>query len=565
MKIKVKLIIIFLSLFTTLSLIIGFLSYYAANSIIIDNYTKKTEENLDFVYDITEQHVFHFKDTIKFLTASDILYNRMSPSYSDYSDLEQVTAHNELNYYISNFVNFDFYQSISNIYVYNLDGVAFKSNIGILSSSQQEQYVEIAENYTFDSNYNLQYIQEQTYIQPKTELLRFYKPLHNSVGELYAYFFIDLEAEYFFEMISTDNLEADTVLYIVNSDDRILHSSKATEIGKDFVYPTESSIIKEKNMSSFSWRIISITPSDIVTGDSKVILNQLLLLTILFICIAAIFIVILSNRITTPISKLVRGMEKVRNGDLDVYVPKSSRDEIGDMTETFNTMTADLNQLIEQKILFLKEVNDEKYKVLQSQINPHFMYNTLNTVKFMAQMQNATNIMNIIDLISNLLRLASHTKGQFISLSSEMEIVDTYIKIQQIRYNYKFKFNCDISEDSLGVIVPKFIVQPIVENAIFHGIEPKKGMGLLEIKCYTQDDTLYILIKDNGVGMSPEKINKVLSDKTMDSNGLNGIGVPNVNNRLIRLFGEKHALKIYSNEREGTSMLISIPIDHNYI
>ncbi len=561
MKLKVKLFIIFLFLFSTLSALIGFFSYYTANNIIINNYTTKVSENLNYVHDITQQRVLSLYDTVNYITNSEAVENRLSSTFDTLSPLEQVSADAQLSEFISYFVSFDLFSSINNIYLFNLNGVDYFSGIGFISEYHKNEYRKMAINTAFDTDNKLHYVQMQSTFEfalNSNENLRFFKPIYQD-GKLYAYFFIDVDSTYFFELINTDNLEADTAIYIVDEQNNILQSNKDNFIGTTFSYPSENSIIQERAIDNFNWRLISITPSNIITKDSNLILNQTLMLTAVFIILAGFSIFLLTNRITAPINKLMRGIEKVRSGNLDVKVKKTTNDEIGDMTETFNIMVSDLNLLVEQRIEYIKEVNDAQYKVLQSQINPHFIYNTLNTVKFMAQVQNAHNISNTVGLISDLLRLSSHTTGQFVPLKQELLIVETYVKIQQIRYNYKFKFNIDMPAECTQIIVPKFIIQPIAENAIFHGIEPKKGLGILNIECRLENDVLKVSVSDNGIGMSEQKIQRILSDKTIETDGLNGIGLPNVNNRLILLFGEDYSLKIKSVENEGTQMSISIP------
>ncbi len=566
MKLRTKIFIIFLSLFFILSVLVGLLSFITANRIIIDNYTTKVEENLDYVYNSTSQRIVHLNEALNYLIGSDALRSRMTVDESSHTQYEIVTADTELNMFLSNFVNFDFFQSINNIYIFNTSGQDYYGSVGFISEYQREVYKKMALATAYDTNNKLQYVEHYNdfdFLESSYVNLRFFKPVYD-MGELYAYFFIDIDSSYFLDLFSAVNLEADTALYMIDSNNKILQSSISDEVGELFKYPSEDSIVSERYLNEFGWTIISVTPSSIVTADTYTILTQALAVTAFLIIIAGILIFIIVNRMTAPIKMLMRGIEKVRAGNLNVFVKKTSTDEIGEMTETFNTMVSDLNLLVSQKIQYMKEFNDAQYKVLQSQINPHFIYNTLNTVKFMAGVQNATNISNMVDLISDLLRLSSHTTGQFVPLKQELLIVETYIKIQQIRYNYKFKYTINVNDESNKTIVPKFIVEPLVENAIFHGIEPKKGLGMLNIDCCTNNNILHITVSDNGIGMTADKITTILNNKTTDTNGLNGIGLPNVNNRLILLFGKQHALKIESEQGVGTKMFITLPTAHDY-
>ncbi len=566
MKLRMKIFLIFLSLFVTLSVFVGFLSFLTANRIIIDNYTTKVEENLDYMYNNTSAKLYNFNSAINYLISSEALHRRMALDIDTYTQLELINADTELNNVISNFVNFDFFQSLNNIYIFNTNGFDFYGSVGFISEYHKELYKEMAFATAYDTDNKLQYVEDKkefSFIISDSANLRFFKPVYD-YGEAFAYLFIDVDSSYFFDLASMNKLEASTVTYMIDAGGMILQSSNPEQIGEYFEYPTENSIVEERQLSSFGWKLVSVTPSNLITEDSYNIINQTLLLIVFFILVAGVFLFIFTDKMTMPIKKLMSGLEKVRKGNLDVHIEKTTTDEIGDMTDAFNTMVSDLNMLVDQRIEYIKEVNNAQYKVLQAQINPHFIYNTLNTVKFMAQVQNAVNISNMVDLISDLLRLSSHTTGQFVPLEQEMLIVETYVKIQQIRYNYKFKYTINMGEDCKNVIVPKFIVQPIAENAIFHGIEPKRGLGVLNINCFIQNNVLHISVSDNGIGMTDDKIHEILSNKTTDTNGLNGIGLPNVNNRLILLFGEEYSLKIKSKQGEGTEMSINLPTNHEY-
>jgi len=189
------------------------------------------------------------------------------------------------------------------------------------------------------------------------------------------------------------------------------------------------------------------------------------------------------------------------------------------------------------------------------------MYNSLNTLRWMASIQNADNIINIVEALWTLLRKTSSLKGQFITLEDEIKVIKAYTTIQEIRYKGKFEIDYEIKQEHLNSVIPKYILQPFVENAIFHGIEPKKGTGIINIETSILENDLVISVSDDGVGMSEEKINCILSSQQKDghSKGFNNIGVKNVDERLKLLYGNQYGVIIKSEVGVGTTVSIKIP------
>lgn len=216
-----------------------------------------------------------------------------------------------------------------------------------------------------------------------------------------------------------------------------------------------------------------------------------------------------------------------------------------------------------------KRVEDEKqkkeleYQILQSQINPHFLYNTLNSIKWMATIQNATGIAEMTTSLARLLKSISKGTRQLIPIREELELLKDYVLIQNYRYGGIVKVDYSIPDETLlGYVIPKLTLQPIVENAIFHGIEAKGENGIITVTLYKKEQDLYIDITDNGIGMSPELINQVLSGSSEDakSDFFRKVGIHNVNLRLKYTFGENYGIQIHSKEGEYTTMIIILPL-----
>jgi len=226
-------------------------------------------------------------------------------------------------------------------------------------------------------------------------------------------------------------------------------------------------------------------------------------------------------------------------------------------------MIDEINLLMMQIKKDEKQKSEQRIKLLQAQINPHFVANTLNTISWMAKKQNALNIVTLTDSMNTLLRSHLKIESQFISLKEELESVKSYLNIMLLSGNYDFKVNYNIGENTKEVLLLKFILQPIVENAILHGFSEDNLLkeNIINITTYIKDSILYIEIFDNGKGMSESQCNNLLSvNENKKKNLLESIGCINVNERIKLVYKDKGSLKIESKEGEFTKVVVSLDL-----
>lgn len=313
-------------------------------------------------------------------------------------------------------------------------------------------------------------------------------------------------------------------------------------------------------INDFNWKVVGIVPVNAVTKDNRDIFSvtaAAFAISFIFSCFIWFFV---SSSIVGPIKQLNRATRLVRDGNFDIQVKNSSKDELGDLTRNFNYMVLKIDSLLQEVIDENMRKKDAEYKALQAQINPHFLYNTLNAIRWMAIVKKAENIKNVVDALGRLLRNSTSKMSQFITIREELENLKDYIYIQKIAYKNKFQIEWDVDEKVLDFKCIKFILQPIVENAIFHGILPKKHYGTIWISIILRDDIIQFTVKDDGVGMSSEDIEKVLSlsDKTIKK--FSGIGINNIYERIQMTYKGYGALSIESKLGEFTTITIRIPV-----
>jgi sensor histidine kinase YesM len=280
---------------------------------------------------------------------------------------------------------------------------------------------------------------------------------------------------------------------------------------------------------------------------------------------------ILSNALVRPIKKLADASKKISSGNLDVELIESdSEDEVGVLTDTFNIMSRSIKKYVtdlEQKVIIEKKLHEEelevirmeqlvkeaKFNALQSQINPHFLFNTLNTISRTAMFEEAQTTQTLIQALSNLFRYKLRNDSGLIPIEEELDIIKEYFYLQQMRFNERLTFTIKIDETSRGILIPIFSLQPLVENAIIHGIEPKikGGMVTVAVSSGLSNMNLYTSIKvsDTGVGMSKERLEEV---KNFELLSQHSIGVGNVYHRFMLTYGNGTEFYIQSQQDEGT-------------
>lgn len=305
------------------------------------------------------------------------------------------------------------------------------------------------------------------------------------------------------------------------------------------------------------WKVIGTIRTAELLKESQEAQQVYVLLALLMTGIVVIVSSVISRSITKPIKELRNSMQKVQEGNFSVEVEAASHNEIGSLGRSFNIMTEKIKELVIQNISEQKEKRKLEMKALQSQINPHFLYNTLDSIIWMAQGKKTEDVVTMTSSLAHLLR-QSLSGEEDVSLEQEMKYVESYLIIQKMRYQDKLEFSLDMEASVGHTRIPKLVLQPLVENAIYHGLKYKEEKGKLFIKAYEQGNDVAVEIADNGVGMNDETLSHIF-DKHKVNYQSNGIGVYNVQRRLKLAFGSAYGLTYDSVEGEGTMVTVLIP------
>ncbi len=282
---------------------------------------------------------------------------------------------------------------------------------------------------------------------------------------------------------------------------------------------------------------------------------------LLVIAASGIITLYLTRTISLPVEKLKKRMDKIAQGQF--YMDKNIEwnSELGDVGRGINRLSQDIVALMENRVAQEKQKQELEYRVLQSQINPHFLYNTLNSIRWMATIQNATGIAEMTTSLSRLLRSIAKDMGKPVTLKDELSLLDDYFLIQKYRYGSSITMHRQVeNEELLAALIPRLTLQPLVENAIFHGIEPKSS-GHVQITVSRQNVfDIRIAIEDNGVGMEMDQIAAALAEETPEAKGMmEHMGLRSVNERLRLAYGERYGITIESEVGQYTRIIILLP------
>jgi two-component system sensor histidine kinase YesM len=311
------------------------------------------------------------------------------------------------------------------------------------------------------------------------------------------------------------------------------------------------------------WKTIGVFPLNEIMGQVSLIRYYSLIIAGVTLFVAVVVSIFFTASIARPVIALQALMKEAEEGNLAVRFVDREEDEIGHLGKSFNTMIEEIQKLIDLVYREQQSKREAELKTLQEQIKPHFLYNTLDTIHWMAQDRGASDIVQIVSALTSLFRIALSKGKEMISLSDELEHVRSYLIIQKLRYEDKFDYSFCVQEDVLSYMVLKLTLQPLVENAIYHGIKERRGHGIIRVDALRRDGVLVLRVTDDGVGMPLEKLEAVralLKQAPAESSQRTGYGISNVNERIQLSFGKAYGLRFESAPGKGTTVEILHPL-----
>lgn len=327
--------------------------------------------------------------------------------------------------------------------------------------------------------------------------------------------------------------------------------------------PDESNVFKDSiytlmTLEDGNWRVVGISyTSELISARLKLLIRTLAIVNGITISIAIVLMFIISKIITRPSRELIAAMKKFeKDGENFKYTSVHGVYEFQALSESFEHMVTIIQQLMEKVKYEEITLRKTELKALQAQINPHFLYNTLDSILWMCEQDMAKEAVKMVEALARLFRISISKGKELITIENELNHAKSYLLIQSIRYKNQFQYEFEVEQDIQYYLCNKITLQPLLENAIYHGINRMVEEGLIKIKVYGKEDDIVFQVIDNGIGMSEEKCLGILNNEPGETKG---IGLKNVNDRVQIFFGRHYGLKIESEEDVGTTITVKFP------
>lgn len=396
--------------------------------------------------------------------------------------------------------------------------------------------------------------------------------IHNYEKEQLGFLKLDLYMDLVFKPADTANEGDSSYEVIVYGDDsKILYSSAPQ---KNFLLdawlaagessePVDGFTIKHENLEKCALHVLLLFDNHQLTVKQQAVRQMILPIMLCVILLILFWSWLYSRNFSVRIGCLVQKFHKAETGDLNIYGPISGNDEVAELDRQFSHMLGKLDALIQKNYIRELENKEAQLKNLQLQINPHFLYNTLETISSIAAVKQVFVVCDICGKLGEIFRYSlGKDYGELVPLEQEMTHIKNYMFIQKIRYGDRLQVFYNIDVDAAHVYIPRFILQPIVENAISHGLSNLTSVGTLEVSAFEKKDRLYIEIEDDGEGMVREKVAEITRfiNTAKPVEGKKNIGIRNVNQRIKLAYGEAYGITIRSAPYQGSRFTIQLPI-----
>ncbi|MBY9080728.1 sensor histidine kinase [Paenibacillus sp. HN-1] len=404
-------------------------------------------------------------------------------------------------------------------------------------------------------------------------------------GKLIGYMKIDIHAEVFNNLVS---LQADkspgSKLYITTDEDQVVYDNQDLLTGKNMSGINAPELLQARSTGTINWQgqdylygfyrsdytqwtTLILTPISAITKQLKVIRNTVMGIEAVVLILVVAIAWIIATGVTRPLRKMIVTMKHVERGDFTVRAEYSGhRNEISLLGKVFNKMLDSLQEMITKVYMAEIREKDARLVALQAQINPHFLFNTLTILKSLGRKGASADVVEVTESLAHLFRYSLYDWDRTVELREELHLVNSYIKIQKYRFQDRFVFQSDIPEELLDAKVLRLMIQPLVENAIVHGLEHRKEGGIVAVSVRSNGGVLEIKVTDNGIGMDAgirENLRKKLEETHLRGSSIRdehmGIALVNIQKRLVLIYGNDYGLTIENGLEGGTAVILKLP------
>ncbi|MEC0146746.1 sensor histidine kinase [Paenibacillus alginolyticus] len=577
-RLRSKLIITYMLLTVVPMSLLGYISY--------NQYTKSIEEQVgEYVPRILDQANENIdKRMAEFESLSELLYNSSQVvsilrKDSNTNPLDLLNDRFTVNSFLSKTYTGGNSDPILGVFVWSKKRLFYSTKVPY-SGFEQELDLSGKSKIILPNETDLQFKGNPPYILIKKQIWDFEN--RKSIGSIFIAVRLSFIEKVLHDMDKQDKAE----IWIANQEGQVIYHTDPSQIGKVLDasnYPLKNGSFRsyrngERKLISVSqsmqtdWMIVNSISFKYITKNTDLVLKVMIFLFFVVVLITSLISIFMAWSVSLPLHKLSRLMKNVEDGNFQVDLHINSRDEVGALASSFNSMVYRIRNLIQQNYhIELRQKKAELY-ALQSQINPHFMYNTLETISMAVEENEKETVVEMVTLLGRMLRFSLSNKDRFVKIDKEVEHVKNYLTIQKYRFEQRLNFKIQSDIDVNQYFSPKFILQPIIENCIKHGFETRKGAT---IRIHVEkvrglaagSEDIIFKIQDDGTGIDQKTLAEI--HELMHSDPIakrdSGFGLINVHARIIMMFGMDYGLTIESELTKGTVVMIRIPVIEDHL
>lgn len=567
---------------------IGYFVYFQYTKVLINNFSDKASQTMDQISLEIDNKLRDSSLIISALSREDVYElsheNNISELITRWNRTIDIGERYDLSQKIDNKLE-DIFNYVNGVE----DIVVFLKNQGVYIyrhyPDEDEKVIRNADWYkmTLSKKGNVVVINSLMNLASKSKITHFFSlaispdvPALSSDVEL---MYISVDTNLFDDFYRSNNSNVYGDMVILDENGKIILSKNKMSIGKIYTDIPDLDEKMKRNPKSFyetingkkmlvstritgkaHWKVINLVSYKELTGNIAATTNLMILITAGILILFIIFSIFFFRSIINPIYSLIKEMRKVQKGNFESSVEIKQNRETNELGSTFNKMVKEIKKLMIENDRKERERGKAEIDALQSQINPHFVSNTLSSIRFMAMVARVDSIKDMTEAFIKIVSDSFNRGGKLTTIEKELETLKSYVYIMKVRHGNKYDVFFDMNEDIKNYYILKMVIQPLLENAILHGVNDLDKKGIIKVTGTKNEEGVLIEIEDNGIGMTAEQIEKLLSEDCRNEKGFTGMGVLNVDRRIKLNHGEKFGLKIQSVLGECTKVKVFIPI-----
>ncbi|BFT71978.1 sensor histidine kinase [Paenibacillus sp. P36] len=577
-----KLFILFFASITISIMLMGYLSYHKANEIISSKVSQVAWQTIQQANRRLELIMNEYDNRSLLIFGNKEIQKGILGEYRDSYD--QSYNNQQIGKFLSNLVNVK--NDTLNIYILGERSASYRfTNTGftelpMVSKVEKEQdwYKQIKAANGQVVWYGIRSpLVKSTIDQDNKPVFVMGRSLKNfdNLDQTLGVLIMEFNPELIQQFLSEVDFQAQGTTYIVNQDDTVVADSDGSLSMRPAglnLPPNPSGYLTDRvdgkdlmvvydQLKINDWKLVGMAPIQNLVSDSRKIAYYTVYLVIGFSVVAIALAFLFAKQMHKPVRMLLWSMRRAREGDFDVQIMDERKDEFGMLYHGFNTMVTRIKDLIDEVYIQKLLKKETQLKMMASQINAHFLYNTLDSIHWISRIYKVDEISTMIFGLSKYLRISLSEGNDFVTVKESVELLESYLSIQKVRYQDKFTVNMNIDSAMLNHKVLKFVFQPLVENAIYHGLENKRGKGRLDIRWKMDGQILHFEVEDDGIGIQPNKMAELTAMMASDEwEGEHNFALRNIHSQIQLTYGKEYGLSIESTPGSGTTVKLVLPL-----